>query len=156
MTMPEAKTRTLPLQPMRQQRPRSMVVERLLMSAIVGTMATVIMQAAPGIPFSPPRDLFDEIYARSRGIEASLKTVTARFTETTTSSLLSRPLVAHGTLAVQRPSKIVLHYTEPEQRTLLIDQDRLTLAWPSRGVPHQTRHGRFRTIGCPALHANAR
>lgn len=123
---------------MRQQRSRSTVVQRWLGSAIVGAMATVILQAAPGIPFSPSRDLFDEIYARSRGIEASLKTVTARFTETTASSLLSRPLVAHGTLAVQRPSKIVLHYTEPEARTLLIDQDRLTLAWPSRGDPHQT------------------
>lgn len=109
--------------------------------------ASLLLQAAA--PAAPAPDLFDEIYARGRGLETSLKTVTARFTETTTSSLLSRPLVAQGTLAVERPlgsraqeldrggpSRIVLRYADPEPRTVLIDRDRLTLVWPSHGV-HQ-------------------
>jgi outer membrane lipoprotein-sorting protein len=102
----------------------------------VSALASLILHAAPGTP--APRDLFDEIYARGRGIESSLKTVTAHFTETTTSSLLSRPLVARGTLAVERPSKIVLRYSDPEPRTVLIEGNRLTLDWPSRPVHQQT------------------
>jgi len=103
----------------------------LLTCAVIAAFASLLLHAA-GVS----RDLFDEIYARGRGIESSLKTVTAGFTETTTSSLLSRPLVARGTLAVERPSKIVLRYSEPEPRTVLIDQNRLTLVWPSHAL-HQ-------------------
>lgn len=119
---------------MREQRRRTPAV--LLTGTIVGAFASLILHAAPGT--RPSRDLFDEIYARGRGIESSLKTVTARFTETTTSSLLSRPLVARGTLAVERPSKIVLRYSDPEPRTVLIDRNRLTLDWPSHAVHQQT------------------
>ena len=42
-------------------------------------------------------DLFDEIYARGKPLETTLKTLTARFTETSQSPLLARPLVARGT-----------------------------------------------------------
>ena len=106
----------------------------LLTCAVIAAFASLLLHAAAGVS----RDLFDEIYARGRGIESSLKTVTARFTETTTSSLLSRPLVARGTLAVERPSKIVLRYSDPEPRTVLIDQNRLTLVWPSHAVHQET------------------
>jgi outer membrane lipoprotein-sorting protein len=112
---------------------------RFVTSTIAAVMASVLLHAAPAAP--PARDLFDEIYARGRGIERSLKTVTARFTETTTSSLLLRPLVARGTLVVDRPSRIVLHYTDPEVRTVLIDRNKLTLVWPSRAVHQQSDIG---------------
>jgi outer membrane lipoprotein-sorting protein len=79
-------------------------------------------------------DLFDEIYARGRPIEASLKTLTAAFVEESTSSLLARPLVARGTLAVVRPHRIVLHYVEPERRTVLIDGDTMRMVWPARSI----------------------
>jgi outer membrane lipoprotein-sorting protein len=115
---------------MREQRRRGPAV--LLICAILAPFASLLLHAAA----SGPRDLFDEIYARGRGIESSLKTITARFTETTTSSLLSRPLVTRGTLAVERPSKIVLRYSDPEPLTVLIDQNRMTLVWPSHAV-HQ-------------------
>jgi outer membrane lipoprotein-sorting protein len=115
-----------------------LAIRRLLICSIAVGFASLLVRASP-FPSAP--DLFDEIYARGRGIEASLKTVTARFTETTTSSLLSRPLVAQGTLAVERPSKIVLRYSDPEQRTVLIDRNRLTLVWPSRSIRQQTDIG---------------
>ena len=123
------------------QQRRRMAVTRFVSSTIVATLAAVLSYSGRAGASAAPGDLFDDIYARGRGIETSLKTVTARFTETTTSSLLTRPLVARGTLAVQRPSQIVLHYDEPEVRTMLIDHDRLTLAWPSRGLPQQTDIG---------------
>jgi outer membrane lipoprotein-sorting protein len=123
---------------MSQQRRRALAVRRLLMCTIAAGFAGLLLHASAP---PPAPDLFDEIYARGRGIETSLKTVTARFTETTTSSLLSRPLVAQGTLAVERPSKIVLRYSDPEPRTVLIDKNRLTFVWASRAVRRQTDIG---------------
>ena len=69
------------------------------------------------------KDLFDQIYERGQPIETTLKTLTATFAETSTSSLLTRPLQARGTVAVERPSRIVLQYREPDTRTVLIDGD---------------------------------
>ena len=93
---------------------------------------------------APPRDLFDQIYARSRGIEASLKTVTAHFTETTTTKMLVTPLVSHGDLAVVRPDRIVLRYTDPEPHVVLIDNAQMTLSWPSRGMTQNSDIGAAR------------
>jgi outer membrane lipoprotein-sorting protein len=87
------------------------------------------------------KDLFDEIYARGKPIESGLKTLTASFTEISTSSLLAKPLVASGTLAVVRPSKIALHYTEPEKRAVLIDGDVMRVVWPSRSIDTKTAIG---------------
>jgi len=81
---------------------------------------------------------FDESYRRAQQANASLKTLTADFTESTTSSLLARPLVSHGTLAVQRPSRVILRYSEPEARVVLIDGDRMTMTWPSRQLRQET------------------
>jgi len=93
---------------------------------------------------APVRDLFDDIYARSRGIEASLKTVTAQFTETTTTSMLSKPIVSHGTLAVVRPDRIVLRYADPEPHVVLIDGGQMTFSWPSRGITQKSDIGAAR------------
>lgn len=86
-------------------------------------------------------DLFDEIYAKGQPLEAALKTLTARFVEESTSSLLARPLVARGTLAVVRPDRIALHYAEPERRTVLIDGNTMRLVWPSRSVDQRVPIG---------------
>jgi outer membrane lipoprotein-sorting protein len=109
----------------------------LVLPAICGALSTAAAAA-------PTRDLFDEIYARSRGVEASLKTVTARFTETTTTSMLSRPVVSHGTLAVVRPDRIVLRYADPEPHVVLIDGARMTFSWPSRRIIQRSDIGAAR------------
>src|SRR3954462_15243991 len=98
---------------------------------LLGIMSAGVAAQRPA-PAQSKTDLFDEIYQRGRGIDSTLKTLTARFTETTTSSLLTRPVVARGTLAVIRPDRVVLRYTDPDQRVVLIDGNRLTLTWPSR------------------------
>ena len=79
-------------------------------------------------------DLFDALYARGQKQNAQLRTFTATFTETTSSALLTRPLVARGTVAVERPARIALTYTEPDKRLVIIDGDRMTVSWPSRRV----------------------
>jgi outer membrane lipoprotein-sorting protein len=121
---------------MGQQQRSGMRTFGFLVCTIAAAFASLALHAASPAPAL--RDLFDEIYARGRATETSLKTVTAHFTETTTSSLLSRPLVAHCTLAVERPSKVVLRYSTPELRTVLIDRGTLTLVWPSRAVRRQS------------------
>jgi outer membrane lipoprotein-sorting protein len=87
------------------------------------------------------RDLFDEIYDKGKPLEATLRTLTARFTETTTSSLLTRPLVSRGTLAVVRPNRIVLLYEDPDRRTVLIDGDVMRMVWPARSLDQRTNIG---------------
>ena len=77
---------------------------------------------------------FDALYRRGSEINATFKTLNARFTETTTSSMLTRPLVASGVVAVERPSRLVLHYQQPQLRDVLIDGDRLTVSWPGRHI----------------------
>ena len=90
---------------------------------------------------TPRRRLVRRAVRRGQRANAAIKTLTARFTETTTSSLLTRPLVARGRLAVERPSRVVLRYTEPEQRVVLIDGNRMTMSWPSHNVRQTTDIG---------------
>jgi outer membrane lipoprotein-sorting protein len=84
------------------------------------------------------QDSFDDLYLRGQRANAAVKTLTAHFTETTTSSLLTRPLVSRGRLAVERPARVVLRYAEPESRVVLIDGNRMTLSWPSHNVRQTT------------------
>jgi outer membrane lipoprotein-sorting protein len=78
---------------------------------------------------------FDELYARGVKANAGITTMTARFTETTTPSLMTRPFVERGMLYIERPSRrVALHYTDPSDRIVLIDGDRMITAWPSRQI----------------------
>jgi outer membrane lipoprotein-sorting protein len=93
-------------------------------AAIAIALAATAQAGAP--------DLFDEIYKRGQPLEKSLKTIRAHFTETTTSSLLTKPLVAEGEVLAVRPSDILLTYTKPERKLLRIDATTLLFVWPDR------------------------
>lgn len=110
---------------------RGFVVAALLLAIVAATTAQ-----------APSGTSFDESYRRAQQANAALKTLNGRFTEATTSALLTRPLVAHGTLTVQRPSRVILRYTDPERRVVLIDGDRMTLVWPSRQLRQVSDIGR--------------
>ncbi len=71
-------------------------------------------------------------------LEQSIKTIRAHFTETTTSSLLVKPVVAEGTLLAVRPSDILLSYSKPEKKLLRIDATTLRFVWPDRKL-HETK-----------------
>jgi outer membrane lipoprotein-sorting protein len=92
-------------------------------------------------PAIAPPDSFDELYARGQKANAAIKTLTARFTETTTSSLLTKPIVARGRLAVERPSRVVMRYVDPDARVVLIDGNKMTMSWPARNVTQVTDIG---------------
>lgn len=78
-------------------------------------------------------DLFDEIYAKADTQKKTVHSVRARFTETTVSSLLTQPLVARGTLVAGEPANVVMTYTAPELRTVVINANKLVVVWPGSG-----------------------
>ena len=107
----------------------------VLSLASADAAATAQTPAAASVASKPS---FDELYRRGQKANAGITRLTARFTETTSSSLLvaDRPVVARGSLYVQRgtPSRVALHYTEPDARTVLIDGNRMITSWPSRNI----------------------
>jgi outer membrane lipoprotein-sorting protein len=100
-----------------------------------GTIAVILLASLIGArQAAGERDLFDELHARGQKQNAGLKTLTASFVETSTSPLLTRPVIARGTAIVERPSRVALRYTDPDARVVLIDGDRMTMSWPSAGI----------------------
>jgi len=100
-----------------------------------GTIAVILLTSLLGArPATRERDLFDELHARGQKQNAGLKTLTASFVETSTSSLLTRPVIARGTVIVERPARVALRYTDPDARVVLIDGDRMTMSWPSANI----------------------
>jgi outer membrane lipoprotein-sorting protein len=123
-------------------------------SVPAGRAAILVMTVIAALSFLiPPRvvaqrvnaarqpDAFDDLYTRGKKANAAMKTLTAHFTETTTSSLLTKPLVAHGRVAVERPTRVVLRYTEPDFHVILIDGDKMTMAWPGQSLKRVTDIG---------------
>jgi len=103
----------------------------------ISAALTVFLLSVTTPAIAPP-DTFDELYARGQKANAAIKTLTARFTETTTSSLLTRPMIARGRLAVERPSRVVMRYTDPDARVVLIDGNRMTMSWPGKNLTQVT------------------
>ena len=88
---------------------------RRVFSAVAAVLATSVLTFV--VREHAPPDSFDELYARGQKVNAAIKTLTARFTETTTSSLLTKPII--GTRPAVRsngPSRVVLRYTDPDAR----------------------------------------
>lgn len=108
-------------------------------------------------PRAASGDLFDEIYRRGAPVERTLKTVSAAFVETTTSTLLKAPLVARGTLVGRRPNQVRLVYTGADARTVVVNGNTLAVDWPARGLKEtrdvggtMRRAQRFFTLSSPA------
>src|SRR4051812_6934319 len=91
----------------------------ILLGLIVVTVSASAQRSAPASNRAATPS-FDRLYDEGQQRNAAMKTLTARFTETTTSALLVRPLVAHGMLAVERPSRVALRYSDPDARVILI------------------------------------
>jgi outer membrane lipoprotein-sorting protein len=106
--------------------------------AVATALLALAIAASATLRASAPADLFDDIYRRGQPMEQSIKTIRAHFTETTTSSLLVKPVVAEGTLLAVRPSDILLEYSKPEKKLLRIDAATLQFVWPDRKL-HESR-----------------
>jgi outer membrane lipoprotein-sorting protein len=102
---------------------------RAIVIVVVGALAIL-----PGTSSGAPPDDFDQLYAQGQKINGTMRTLTARFTEATASTLLTKPITARGRLWVERPSRVILRYTDPDARVVLIDGNRMIVAWPSRNI----------------------
>jgi outer membrane lipoprotein-sorting protein len=115
----------------------------IVLCVVVVLVASARAQQTPAPPAPPADQSFDRMYEQGQRKNAGMKTLTARFTETTTSTLLVQPLVARGTVLVERPSRVALRYTEPDGRVVVIDDRTLTSSWPStRTIDISTALGR--------------
>jgi outer membrane lipoprotein-sorting protein len=112
-----------------------MLVMRLQLARLC---VLLLVLTGVGIAAAPaPADLFDELYARSQPIDATVKTINASFTETTLSPLLRKPLVAEGTVHVVRPLDVEMVYTKPERKTITIKDGRLVLDLTERKMKQE-------------------
>jgi outer membrane lipoprotein-sorting protein len=84
-----------------------------------------------------PADPFDEIFARGLAKRRAMQSLQARFTETTTSTLLTRPIVAHGTVVAASPARVRMTYTDLEPKVVTMDGKTLTIVWPGRNEREQ-------------------
>jgi outer membrane lipoprotein-sorting protein len=90
---------------------------------VAAAFVALLGLAAGRAPAEP--DLFDQLHARIAAAEAKRKSIRARFVETTTSSLLAKPMVSTGTLIGEKPARMVITYLSPEKKTILMDGQRL-------------------------------
>jgi outer membrane lipoprotein-sorting protein len=102
--------------------------------ATIGTSLLLLLSiAASQAPASRQSgDLFAELFQRGRVKQKSMKSIRATFTETTTSSLLVKPIVARGTIIAAPPARVLMTYIEPEPKVIAIDAGQLTVLWPGR------------------------
>jgi outer membrane lipoprotein-sorting protein len=91
--------------------------------------ASLIASQAPP---QAPKDLFTQIYQSTVSRRQSIHSIRARFTEITVSSLLEKPLVAHGTVIAAPPGRVLMTYTDPERKTVALDGRSLLIVWPDR------------------------
>jgi outer membrane lipoprotein-sorting protein len=108
-------------------------VKRALPGAFRLAAVVLAMAAAGSAQVSAAPDLFDELHARVRALEEKRQTIRAKFTETTVSSLLVKPMVSEGTLVGAKPASLAMTYTSPERRTIVVDGRRMLTTRPVLG-----------------------
>jgi outer membrane lipoprotein-sorting protein len=96
-----------------------------LAASFVGAVLTASQPA-------PTHDLFDDLFVRTTAKRESIRSIRATFVETTTSSLLQKPLVANGTVVAAPPGLVSMTYRAPDRHTVTIDGQSLAIEWPDR------------------------
>jgi outer membrane lipoprotein-sorting protein len=77
-------------------------------------------------------DAFERLFAKASAKRDTIRSIRAHFTETTESSLLQAPVVAHGTVVAVPAARVLMTYTDPERRYVLVDATALVVVWPDR------------------------
>jgi outer membrane lipoprotein-sorting protein len=92
----------------------------------------VPLLAAASLIAARSDDLFAQIFNRTMAKRETIHSIRATFTETTTSSLLEKPIVSHGTVIAAPPMRVLMTYSDPEHRAIVIDRTSLVIVWPDR------------------------
>ncbi len=113
-------------------------------------LALVLAAVAPAVS-AADADL-DEILTRFDEVQNSMRTLSAEFTETTESPLLTDTISAQGRLYLTKPDRVRWEYSAPEEMRFVISQDIYTGYFPKqkraekRDV-HRWREHLFRFLG---------
>jgi outer membrane lipoprotein-sorting protein len=88
--------------------------------------------AVPAGAAEPDDPELNAVLARFDGVQDSIRTLSAEFVWTTTSSLLKEPLVSTGHLYMTKPDAIRWEFTSPEVMSFVIARDEYIGYFPSR------------------------
>ena len=74
----------------------------------------------------------NHVLAEFDRVQASIETLSAEFTETTTNPMLNAPIVAEGRFYMTKPDAIRWEYSSPEEMRFVISEDEYTGYFPAR------------------------
>jgi outer membrane lipoprotein-sorting protein len=101
-------------------------------AALAIHLLTLLWLVSPQASAKGSDDLFAQIFQRGVVKQQTMRSISARFVETTVSTLLVKPIVARGTIVAASPARVRMTYTEPEPKTITMDGRSLTVVWPNR------------------------
>src|SRR6185503_5503950 len=103
------------------------LVRRLLLPVVCAT-ALGRVAAADAAPVAATR--LAQVLERFDATQATLRTLTAEFTETKNISLMSEPLVSKGRFFYTHPNDVLWEYQSPKPRMFLIRRDEILAYYP--------------------------
>lgn len=86
----------------------------------------------------------EEVLQRFDATQGTMRTLSAQFTETTTSELLKEPAVARGRFFMTKPDSVMWEYTSPESMQFVIANDEYLGYFPSRKQAERRNIQRWR------------
>ena len=102
-------------------------------SALRLACAAVIASFAAGSTSTvPAADDLAQILERFDRVQDSIRTLSAEFSETTTSDLLLDPITARGRFFMTKPDSLRWEYTSPEEMKFVIAEDQYTGYFPQQ------------------------
>lgn len=104
-------------------------------------LAAVTARAAPAAPASLT---LEEVLQHFDAVQGTMRTLSAQFTETTTSELLKEPMVSRGQFYMTKPDSVMWEYTSPESMQFIIAKDEYVGYFPSRKQAERRNIQRWR------------
>ena len=101
-------------------------------AVVLGLASAIVVGGLPAGAADPPDPELSAVLAKFDNVQDSIRTLSAEFTWTTTSSLLKEPLVSMGHLYMTKPDAIRWEYSEPEEMRFVIADDFYTGYFPNR------------------------
>jgi outer membrane lipoprotein-sorting protein len=95
------------------------------------TLGVVLAVGICAVGFAPAAEL-GEVLTRFDEVQDSIRTLSAKFTETTTNELLIDPIAAEGRFFMTKPDSIRWEYSFPEEMRFVISQDEYTGYFPKQ------------------------
>ena len=97
-----------------------------------GWAAAILLVSLGGTAAAADAPALESVLAKFDGVQGRLVTLSADFTETTTSPLLKQPLVSRGRVYLTKPDSVRWEYSAPEPMQFVIARDEYVGLFPQR------------------------